>query len=151
MYAHKWGLNCHKLLAKIPQEKWAKVIRWADEDNSTIRALGIAWDAENDAFSFPKGPPALLPWTLKSVTSLAGQFFDPLILLVPTTLPAKLLIHHAWQYQESWDQLLPERPATKMTLYCKDQGQLDQINYRLRFRKKNEPSLSGGQMRTTAV
>ena len=92
-----------------------------------IKALGIVWDTKRDAFRFPDGPPILEPWMLRRMTSSAGQLFDPLVLLGPTTLPAKLLIQHAWRYQDSWDLELPEYLGKKMTLYCKNQKRLFNI------------------------
>ena len=68
-----------------------------------IKALGIVWDMEQDAFRFPQFPSDLRPWTLRRMTSLAGQLFDPLVRLGPAKLPAKLLIQHGCRYQNSWD------------------------------------------------
>ena len=99
----------------------------SDGENTAIKALGLTWDTERDLFLFTKSPPILQPWTLRSMTSSAGQLFDPLVLLGPATLPAKLLIQLAWRYQDDWDEELPESLAKKMTLYCKNQAKLDQI------------------------
>ena len=124
---HKWGSNCPELLQDIPKDRLAKEIAVTDCEGTAIKALGLIWDTEKDVFRFPQGPPDLSPWTLRRMTSSAGQLFDPLVLLGPATLPAKLLIQYAWRYQDSWDDELPECLGKKMSLYCKNQGQLSQI------------------------
>ena len=124
---HKWGSNWPPLLEGIPAEKRAKVITLKDPDREVIKALGLVWDAEKDVFLFPQGPPDLQPWTLRSMTSSAAKLFDPLGLISPTTLPAKLLIQHAWRYQDGWDDSVPEELGKKMSLYCRNQTQLQQV------------------------
>ena len=124
---HKWGSNCPELLEDIPLERRAKEIRLSDNEGVAIKALGLIWDTERDVFIFPEGPPDLSPWSLRRMTSAAGQLFDPLVFLGPATLPAKLLIQHAWRYQGSWYEELPECLARKMSLYCKNQRQLNQV------------------------
>ena len=110
---HKWGTNCVQLLAEIPQDKRAKVVEMGDPEREAIKALGLVWDTETDTLLFPKGPPTLEPRTLRSMTSSAGQLFDPTGLVTPTSLPAKLLIQHAWRYQDEWDEEVPQPLAKK--------------------------------------
>ena len=124
---HKWGSNCPELLRDIPMDKRAKEVKLAEEDNPAIKALGLTWDTERDAILFTKPPPIYEKWTLRTVTSSAGQLYDPLVLLGPTTIPAKLLIQLAWRYQDKWDDELPDCLAKKMTLYCKNQTKLDKF------------------------
>ena len=113
---HKWGSNCAELLSDIPEEKKAKMVKLTDEDRTAIKALGMVWDTERDTFLYAKTPPDLAPWTLRSMTSSAGQLFDPTVLVGPTTLPAKLLIQSAWRYQPGWDDPLPDCLAEKNEL-----------------------------------
>ena len=61
------------------------------------------------------------------MTSAAARIFDPLGLISPTLLPAKLLIQHVWRYQDAWDEKVPEELGRKMTQYCINQGQLNRI------------------------
>ena len=125
---HKWGTNCPELLEGVPLEKRAKEVTLAEGEGAAIKALGIVWNTEQDAFRFPEGNPDLSPWTLRKMTSPGGQLFDPLVLLGPATLPAKLLIQHAWRYQDDWDQEVPGCLGSKMSLYCKNQGHLNKVS-----------------------
>ena len=124
---HKWGFNCSELLDEIPLNRRAKVIKLVDDTGTAIKALGVVWDTEKDVFLFPKAPPILSPWTMRTMTSSAGQLFDPLVLLGPTTTPVKLLIQNAWRYQKEWDEPVPECLAKKMTLYCRNQERLIEV------------------------
>ena len=124
---HKWGSNCSELLENFPPEKKAQLVQLTEDKRETIKALGILWDTEQDVFLFPRGPPVLQPWTLRSMTSAAGQLFDPSGLVSPTTLPAKLIIQHTWRYQDQWDDEVPDTLAKKMTLYCENQVNLHKV------------------------
>ena len=124
---HKWGSNCLELMEEIPIEKRAKMVELGDPEREAIKALGFVWDTEKDVFLFPCGPPDLSPWMLRTMTISAGRLFDPIGLLTPTTLPAKLLIQHAWRYQEEWDDPVPQPLGQKMTLYCGNQERLHMV------------------------
>ena len=87
---HKWGSNWKELLVDVPEERRAKLVKLSDDDRTAIKALGMIWDTQKDTFLFAKSPPNLAPWTLRSMTSSAGQLFDPTVLVGPTTLPAKI-------------------------------------------------------------
>ena len=121
---HKWGSNCPEILEDVPENKKAMLVKLSDDDQLAIKVLGMIWDTQKDTFLFAKSPSDLAPWTQRTITSSAGQLFNSTVLVGPTTLPAKLLIQNAWRYQPGWDDPIPECLATKMSLYCKNQKHL---------------------------
>ena len=126
---NKWGSNLEELIEHVPMQQRAKTFQINCEGQGALKALGIAWDTQTDEFLFLQGPPKLEPWTLRTMSSSAGQLYDPLGLVSPTTLPGKLLIQSAWRYQKGWDEKVPEVLDKKMDLYCKNQQKIDQIRF----------------------
>lgn len=56
---------------------------------------------------FPTGVP-----TKRSVFSLISKLFDPLGLLAPVTIRAKILMQKLWELKLQWDDPLPEDKVT---------------------------------------
>ena len=127
---HKWGSNKEELIRDFPMEQRAKTFQLNLEGQAAMKALGIAWDTQTDEFRFVQGPPKKEIWTLRTMSSSAGQLYDPLGLISPTTLPGKLLIQNAWRYQKEWDESVPELLGRKMNLYCEHQQELPTIRIR---------------------
>ena len=78
-----------------------------------MKALGIAWYTQTEEFRFAHRPLKKDGWTLGSMSSSAGQLYDPLGLISPTTLPGKLLIQNALRYQKEWDEPVPDELGKK--------------------------------------
>ncbi len=78
MQVHKWGSNNAELLRDIPEEWRAKTFQLNPEGQGAMKALGVAWDTQVDEFLFLQGPPKSKEWTLRTMSSSAGQLYDPL-------------------------------------------------------------------------
>ena len=90
----KWATNSRKLLTFIPVEERTKEIKELNLDCDklpTERALGLQWGIENDHFTFNvRSPPQSL--TRRGMLSMVCSIYDPLGLLTPSTITAKLLL-----------------------------------------------------------
>ena len=104
IHVHKWGSNLEELIKDVPHQQRARTFQINCEGQGALKALGVAWDTQTDEFLFLQGPPKMDRWTLRTMSSSAGQLYDPLGLISPTTLPGKLLIQSAWRYQQGWDE-----------------------------------------------
>ncbi|CAB4015211.1 Hypothetical predicted protein [Paramuricea clavata] len=73
----------------------------------TIKALGVTWEARNDLLTFQYAAPSIPDQlTKRVVTSFAAKIFDPLQILCPFTIQAKILLQKAWGL--TWDEKLPD-------------------------------------------
>ena len=124
---HKWGSNLEELLEQFPLHQRAQTVQLNMDGQAALKALGMAWDTQADEFRFPQGPAKKETWTLRTMSSSAGQIYDPLGLISHTTLPGKLLIQNAWRYQKGWDEEVPEVLGKKMDLYCENQRALSEV------------------------
>ncbi|KAG7295220.1 hypothetical protein JYU34_022191 [Plutella xylostella] len=107
---HKWVSNTPELLNDIPQTQIGSSCRDLDRDTSVAKILGILYDAQDDAFKLSGRvltPPKTV--TKRSVLSSVSRLFDPMGLVGPVTMKAKLFVQELWQHKNTldWDTPLP--------------------------------------------
>lgn len=100
-----------ELLNNIPaKDRESKLNFEENSNNQTIKTLGVIWNPMSDQFSFSI---AQLQndenvQTKRSVLSHIAKLFDPLGLLGPVILIAKMLMQDLWRLQLEWDEPLPQ-------------------------------------------
>ncbi|XP_055527009.1 uncharacterized protein LOC129719641 [Wyeomyia smithii] len=108
----KWNSNATRLLANLP--KHLRDDRSALEFNSsdsTVKTLGLRWDtcADSFCFTFPQWRSTASAITKRSVHSDAACLFDPLGLVGPVVVQAKIFIQQLWRLKCDWDDPLDEQ------------------------------------------
>lgn len=100
----KWCAN-HPLLQNIPKEH-IEANYLVDEADKSIKALGFYWDPLHHTFRFRINlptPPAIV--TKRIILSDISRLFDPLGLVSPVIVTAKLFMQEIWRLKESkWDE-----------------------------------------------
>ncbi|XP_070068121.1 uncharacterized protein [Drosophila takahashii] len=94
------------------------------EDNVTS-ALGVIWNQLDDAFLFPfasKQP--ILPATKRSILSIASSLLDPLGLLSPIIIVAKMILQEVWMLNLNWCESVPQSLYDACTDYLKSLNML---------------------------
>lgn len=109
---HKWSSNSPNIV------KAANADLKEFNQSPNIRTLGIAWDAKDDTFRFPVKPTNTnSKITKRSILSQASQIFDPMGLIGPVTITAKILIQRLWELKLSWDESVPQDIHTSWKRY----------------------------------
>ena len=105
MHLRKWCSNCPELLKNIPQCDLELVPTNDDNSaNSTIKTLGIIWNPSTDNLSFKIHKKLNLPpFTKRKVISDIASLFDPLGLLSPVIVKAKMFMQTLWSTKVDWD------------------------------------------------
>ena len=79
-----------------------------DKDNVT-KILGMQWNVKSDELSYqPRKIPATGSVTKREILQQTSRVYNPLGLLSPVTVLAKLLMQSLWQQKYSWDILFLE-------------------------------------------
>ena len=78
------------------------------EHTPIFKTLGMVWNAETDMFSFYQEIPEFSPWTKRKCLSAAAKIYDPLGLITPFILRARLFIQTLWEFEQGWDENLPD-------------------------------------------
>lgn len=108
MRIRKWCSNEPDVLQDIPEEDRAGEIHLEDGKLPTIKTLGVLWKSKEDVFTFQLvAPPCDTHLTKRIVISLMSKIFDPLQILAPYTIRAKILMQQSWLRGIGWDDPLP--------------------------------------------
>ena len=108
----KFVSNVPNLADKIdgsPQSTERKVITSSKEQSSHM--LGLKWDHDNDTLVVSRGISSTLTKSLtqRLVLSLVSKLFDPIGLVAPFTVGARLIIKDIWRVSgQHWDEELPK-------------------------------------------
>ncbi|XP_072020362.1 uncharacterized protein [Amphiura filiformis] len=107
----KWVSNSSQVMKVIPEEERASGTKSLDlhEQGNTPpeRALGVLWSPETDKFSF-KIEVKDHNMTRRGILSTVSSLYDPLGLVAPAILPARLLLQDLCKLQLSWDDEIPQ-------------------------------------------
>lgn len=109
MSLHKWCSNSTGFLNSISSDNHSSkyVIR---EANHTNKVLGLIWNPSDDdlMITFPKSKETLRQQTKRQVLSTIAQVFDPMGLISPFVVIAKIIMQRIWLSKLDWDDQLPE-------------------------------------------
>ncbi|XP_050293693.1 uncharacterized protein LOC126734196 [Anthonomus grandis grandis] len=109
---------------------------FSDLDNSVVnigegeqnKTLGVYWDSNDDIITYKVNICNALPLKIiskRSILSVVCQVFDPLGLVGPIIIKAKLIIQELWKAKVGWDD---EVPCAILKLWSDFQEDLDYIN-----------------------
>ncbi|XP_053685940.1 uncharacterized protein LOC128735483 [Sabethes cyaneus] len=102
----KWSSNSSAVLESVLEEDREKLIKISENDMyEGSRALGIFWNTKSDTFTFESWPEELIqqPLTKRQVLSEISRLFDPLGLVSPVIVRAKLVMQRLWSCKMDWD------------------------------------------------
>ncbi|XP_053685762.1 uncharacterized protein LOC128735296 [Sabethes cyaneus] len=124
----KWASNDRTVLSNVPEELWETSENLELDRSSAVKTLGLLWFPQRDMFKF-KVPvlPNLTAVTKRIVVSEMSQLFDPLGLLGPVVMNAKMFIQTLWAADWSWDSELSEESSTWWRKYRSDINQLQSL------------------------
>lgn len=75
--------------------------------NQTCKTLGLNWNCKSDYLSFRIDISLNHEVTKRHILSIVAQVFDPLGLVGPCIVEAKLIIQLLWKQKCSWDEIVP--------------------------------------------
>ena len=98
-----WSSNSSELRKQAEKESILET------DNNT-KILGLRWNSETDELFYPKRDITFQTpdCTKRDILKLSSKIYDPLGLLSPVTVRAKLLLQELWKAQIPWDEPLSE-------------------------------------------
>ncbi|XP_076301920.1 uncharacterized protein LOC143220059 [Lasioglossum baleicum] len=130
----QWASNEPRLLSTLSKELIHPKILG---DESTMKTLGVSWDARHDAIRYSVQPAANTEITKRNILSTIAKIYDPLGLLGPITIVAKILMQQLWTLKISWDGSVPASIHTEWMNFEGDLQQLNNIEFNRLVRLKN--------------
>ncbi|XP_058456942.1 uncharacterized protein LOC131434295 [Malaya genurostris] len=123
----KWVSNDQRVLNGLTSSQVAAPIEHRFDRDGTVKTLGVCWEPQRDTLRFDSEvqQKSVHP-TKRSILSAISQLFDPLGLVSPVIIRAKILMQQLWSLSGGWDDKVPNP--------VKDKWQ----NYMLQLRKLSE-------------
>ncbi|XP_076246269.1 uncharacterized protein LOC143186476 [Calliopsis andreniformis] len=121
----QWASNEPQLLTGLPKEQ----IHPKFFGDSSIKTLGISWDARNDDIVYRVDVNFDTQVTKRTILSTISRIFDPLGLLAPVIITAKILIQKLWRLELNWNESLPNDMHTEWTTFMQDFRTLDKVSF----------------------
>jgi len=102
----KWTANHVDLLKYIPVPN-ENLLYSLNMEAEAIKTLGLYWEANSDCFIYKVSLPVVEhKITKRGILSNIARLFDPLGLLGPVIVIAKILMQHLWKLKINWDDEL---------------------------------------------
>ncbi|XP_063994292.1 uncharacterized protein LOC135171591 [Diachasmimorpha longicaudata] len=137
-----WASNNPQLLQGLPPEAIHQTLQL--DEGSTLKTLGVFWDAQSDSIVYTVKPVVQKKTiTKRFIMSEIAKIYDPLGLLGPVILSAKTIIQKLWQVKSSWDESVPEHIQTEWTEFCLQLNTLLYESLVVRFRRVADPLIEG--------
>ncbi|XP_060568770.1 uncharacterized protein LOC132727351 [Ruditapes philippinarum] len=141
MNLRSWNSNSKKL------QQEAGRVNILDTDDVT-KVLGLRWEPSTDEVTYVKRDiPVSTYVTKKVILKYSSQIYDPLGILCPVTVRAKLLLQDIWKRKYEWDVPLPEDIQQSWSSLAKDLNTVATFKFPRRY--FSETGETGSDSRTT--
>ncbi|XP_065077335.1 uncharacterized protein LOC135700685 [Ochlerotatus camptorhynchus] len=125
----KWNSNSKELPSEVPEDlRDERSILELDSSSSSVKTLGLTWEPSTDSFRFSSPM-----WnesteiTKRCVLSDASRLFDPLGLVGPVIIQAKIFLQDLWKQDCGWDDPLELQLQEYWREYRRNLASLDGI------------------------
>ncbi|XP_076388980.1 uncharacterized protein LOC143264668 [Megachile rotundata] len=122
----QWASNEPALLKGLTEEQLHPKILG---DSAVMKTLGLSWDARNDTIRYSVEVSLNQKITKRTILSTIAKIFDPLGLVGPVTILAKILMQRLWQLKVDWDESLPASLHTEWTTYASQLQALNNLEF----------------------
>ena len=103
----RWCSNSPRVLRDVPMEDRVANVNIDKSELPCMKALGVQWNAETDMFTFKLNPPQDVVYSKRGFLKKLAMLFDPLQMLAPFTIRARMAIQETWLLGLDWDDEFP--------------------------------------------
>lgn len=125
----KWISNNHSILEADCTQISETDNYYINDDSKNAKTLGLYWNAVNDFLRYRVRNTELKSNRVskRSILSTIAQIFDPLSLIGPVTIKAKLILQRLWRLNISWDESVPVDLYTSWKEFVLQMSKLNDI------------------------
>ncbi|XP_058808422.1 uncharacterized protein LOC131674012 [Phymastichus coffea] len=132
----KWASNHSSALDSI--DKTIFDLDCVIKEDPIQKMLGIVWDSKQDLLQYSTNVvDAQATSTKRLLLSETSKIYDPLGLLGPVVLYAKVLIQDCWKAKITWDESLPQDISFKWKSLTSELALLRQVSFPRQFLVSN--------------
>lgn len=119
----KWLCNDNEILKKFELDESLDASMIHIGQGEQNKTLGIYWDSNNDLICYKINVPNMLNvecLSKRAILSIICQIFDPLGLLGPLIIRAKIVIQDLWKHKVGWDEKIPQQVLESWSEFYRD-------------------------------
>ncbi|XP_018367943.1 PREDICTED: uncharacterized protein LOC108764289 [Trachymyrmex cornetzi] len=125
----KWTSNHPKILEHVPMENQVNHSTVHIENDLIVHTLGLEWQPSKDVFQFTSTLFKADIVTKRTILSTIARIYDPLGLLSPIIITAKIIIQELWSIKLGWDDPLPNPIANKWCNFLNKLQNLSKLTF----------------------
>lgn len=119
----KWASNEASIFS--PQSEIQNQLQIVSDTSPKI--LGLFWNFNQDILTFSVKGSTNSRITKRTILSEISQIFDPLGLIGPATIQAKIILQELWQLRVSWDESLPQHLHSRWNAFREELMHINNI------------------------
>lgn len=124
----QWGSNDSSIIEGLVEK--SNDAYFSLNTDETVKVLGLQWNAQRDTIIYTiHNPENQLLINKRNILSLIAKLFDPLGLLGPVIIKAKLIMQRLWLLRIDWDESLPIEIHTAWRTYYNELAFLNNIEF----------------------
>ena len=128
MQARKWISNSPAVIASTPKEERATELSISDSPTSAVKTLGLSWHSSDDLLTISSpGCASEVLLTKRNVLKTIATVFDPLGLISPFVVIAKILLQELWSRGYDWDDVIADEVADKIEMWFRQLLDLENV------------------------
>ena len=112
----RWCSNRPEVLRDVPVEDRVANVIIEGSELPCMKALGVQWKAETDMFTFKINPLQDVVYTRRGFLKKLAMLFDPMQMLAPFTIKARIALQEIWLLDLGWVDEFPS--DLKRTCHC---------------------------------
>ncbi|XP_047038038.1 uncharacterized protein LOC124643201 [Helicoverpa zea] len=108
-HIRKWQSNSSSILDQVCDSSTVvDCLRLSEDKNASSKTLGLRWVCEADYLAFSISIDDKKQVSKRQILSVISQIFDPLGLVGPCVVEAKIVMQKLWLDKCDWDEQVPE-------------------------------------------
>ncbi|XP_062540923.1 uncharacterized protein LOC134208965 [Armigeres subalbatus] len=126
----KWCSNCPEVLKDVPADQLGTHLSITFDLNpdEEVKTLGITWEPRSDQLRFNMEVAVdSVAWTRRRILSCIAKLFDPLGLISPIVVYAKIIMQQLALLQTSWDSPVPMELEKRWTAFYNELNNLSKL------------------------
>nr|XP_012153201.1 PREDICTED: uncharacterized protein LOC105664204 [Megachile rotundata] len=124
----KWASNCPSLLQGIDPSDHGLAYEKPLKGDEYVKVLGIFWNPDSDALKYRVRVQNEPRCSKRTILSLISRLFDPLGLVAPVIITAKILMQKLWAIKCGWDEQLPPPLIREWEQFCSSLADLNNVS-----------------------
>ncbi|XP_044760395.1 uncharacterized protein LOC123317848 [Coccinella septempunctata] len=96
-------------------------------ESNKSKTLGLLWNSTEDYLLYSIAIPDKVICTKRSILSIISQIFDPLGLISPVIITAKIIVQKLWASNTGWDETVTPEIYTIWKAFCHQLSDLNKL------------------------